>query len=93
MSSWKTCNTGEMNAAFLWLQLGLKFPKADGAACIIDTSLYEPGMLMPGHGTSGPYPLVVRLETITPKGLADGHTLQVLSSLPLSPSVSVKQVA
>ena len=59
------------------MQLGLKFPKADGATPIIDTALYEPASLTPGPHASGPYPLVVRLETITPKGLADGHTLQV----------------
>ena len=59
------------------MQLGLKFPKADGAACIIDTSLYEASMLMPGPNAAGPYPLVVRLETITAKGISDGHTLQV----------------
>ena len=76
----------------MWLQLGLKFPKADGAAAIIDTSLYDAGTLTPGPNTAGPYPLVVRLETVTAKGLADGHTLQVCQHLichvlwlPLSP--------
>ena len=78
-------HTSALNS-LLCLQLGLKFPKADGAAAIIDTSLYEAAMLMPGPNTAGPYPLVVRLETITSKGLADGHTLQVgwwLNLLPL----------
>ena len=59
------------------MQLGLKFPKADGAAAILDTSLYESTLLTPGPSSPGPFPLVVRLETITAKGLADGHTLQV----------------
>ncbi|KAK9788571.1 hypothetical protein WJX73_002760 [Symbiochloris irregularis] len=58
--------------------LGLQFPKADGAAAIIDTSLYDSASLTPGLSSQGPFPLVVRLETITAKGLADGHTLQEL---------------
>lgn len=65
--------------AFILLQLGLKFPKADGAAAIVDTSLYDAHMLTPGPASAGPYPLAVRLETITAKGLADGHTLQVIA--------------
>ena len=54
---------------------GLMFPRADGVAAMLDASLYDrQALLSPPENT---YPLVVRLETITPKGEAEGHTLQV----------------
>ena len=55
------------------------FPKADGVAAMLDAGLYErQALLQPAENT---YPLVVRMETITAKGEAAGHSLQVLSSL------------
>ena len=35
--------------------------------------------------SSGAYPLIVRMETVTEKGLAEGHSLQV-ASLPEAPN-------
>ena len=58
------------------------FPKADGVAAMLDAGLYDRQMLLqPPEGT---FPLVVRMETITAKGEAEGHALQVGSSWPES---------
>ncbi|KAK9824223.1 hypothetical protein WJX72_008630 [[Myrmecia] bisecta] len=58
--------------------LHLKFPppSADVSHAVLDLSRYDWAELSKANGDT--YPLVVRLETITEKGLADGHTLQEL---------------
>lgn len=57
------------------MQLVLKFPKDGAAHAVLDVGLYEDRELTSADGET--YPLVVRMETITEKGKADGHTLQV----------------
>ena len=58
-------------------QLGLRFPKAtgEGAQAIIDLRQLNEHKLSAPDGDT--YPLVIRLETITENGIAEGHTLQV----------------
>ncbi|KAK9905555.1 hypothetical protein WJX75_002064 [Coccomyxa subellipsoidea] len=56
--------------------LGLKFPKDGSAHAVLDVALYEEQELTTADGDT--YPLVIRMETITDKGKADGHTLQEL---------------
>ncbi|KAK9823998.1 hypothetical protein WJX72_006880 [[Myrmecia] bisecta] len=58
--------------------LHLKFPppSADVSHAVLDLSRYDWAELSKANGDT--YPLVVRLETITEKGLAEGHTLQEL---------------
>lgn len=73
------------------LQLGLRFPGGssrsgeDGGAeatlaeqraqHAVDLSLYDEAALLRHDKDS--FPLVIRLETVTDKGLKEGHTLQV----------------
>ena len=57
------------------MQLGLKFPEDSSAHAVLDVALYEEQELTTADGDT--YPLVIRMETITDKGKADGHTLQV----------------
>lgn len=62
------------------LQLGLKFPDEGASeelrvAHALDLSLYEEAALL--RHDKDTFPLVIRLETVTDKGLKDGHTLQV----------------
>lgn len=59
------------------MQLGLVYPK-DGAAAqaIIDLSQYSASELL-GVQEGVQYPLVIRLETVTEKGLSEGHSLSV----------------
>ena len=78
LPSWWNRQAGPSKASCLTsscLQLGLMFPKADGVSVLLDVSQYErEALLTPGADT---YPLAVRMETITPKGEAEGRTLQV----------------
>jgi E3 ubiquitin-protein ligase MGRN1 len=59
--------------------LGHKFPGVDAsevsAGHSIDTSLYHEDTLL--SNTKDSYPLIIRLETITERGLREGHTLEV----------------
>lgn len=57
---------------------------------MLDVALYEEQQLTTADGDT--YPLVIRMETITDKGKADGHTLQV-PALPHSPHVIQTQRA
>ena len=59
-------------------QLGLKFPREDAegaAAHIIDLAKHAEAALAAADGNT--YPLIIRLETVTERGLKEGHTLQV----------------
>ena len=60
------------------MQLGHVYPAANAPEAqqtIIDVSQYEEQQLM--QAADNTYPLVFRLETISEKGAADRHTLQV----------------
>ena len=62
------------------MQLGLAFPKAGTDAAtqaVIDLSLYEESELSAVQDGNR-FPLIIRLETVTEKGLSEGHSLSVL---------------
>lgn len=59
------------------MQLGKAYPPPGAAAAVIDLDRYDERQLM--SQSSGAYPLTVRMETVTEKGLAEGHSLQVAS--------------
>ena len=65
------------------MQLGKAYPPPGTAAAVIDLDRYDERQLM--AQSSGAYPLIVRMETVTEKGLAEGHSLQV-APLPELPS-------
>ena len=56
-------------------QLGLKFPKAGAPEAVIDTGAHEERALTGAERDT--YALVIRMETVTDKGRAEAHTLQV----------------
>ena len=66
------------------MQLGKAYPPPGAAAAVIDLDRYDERQLM--SQSSGAYPLIVRMETVTEKGLAEGHSLQVMSLTVLSSS-------
>ena len=74
-----------------YLQLGLQFPAAGAAGAMqhmIDLARHpEATLLLAGGGAGGnTHPLIIRLETITERGLQEGHTLEVpRPHLPLNP--------
>ena len=65
---------------FVCMQLGLAFPKAGTDAAtqaVVDLSLYEESELSAVQDGNR-FPLIIRLETVTEKGLSEGHSLSVL---------------
>ncbi len=56
-------------------QLGKAYPPAGATAAVVELDRYDERQLLAPEG--GAFPLIVRMETVTEKGLADGHTLQV----------------
>ena len=77
------------------LQFNHTFPRQgapDTEQIILDLTRLDVQKLSAAEGTS--YPLVLRLETISAKGLEDGHTLQVrpgsLCSDPVTQPVDVR---
>ena len=65
------------DSCWAWVQLGKAYPPPGAAAAVIDLDRYDERQLM--SQSSGAYPLIVRMETVTEKGLAEGHSLQVAS--------------
>ncbi len=55
-------------------QLGKAYPPAGATAAVVELDRYDERQLLAPEG--GAFPLIVRMETVTEKGLADGHTLQ-----------------
>jgi hypothetical protein len=60
------------------LQLGLVFPPPGGAAlpCLLDTAQHDETALQ-SVGSRDTYPLVIRLESVSERGVKEGHTLEV----------------
>ena len=77
----KACDSGtcRLTTCWMWVQLGKAYPPPGVAAAVIDLDRYDERQLM--SQSSGAYPLVVRMETVTEKGLVEGHSLQVFLSL------------
>ena len=68
------------STSFACLQLGLGFPRAGTDAAtqaVVDLSLYEETELSAVQDGNR-FPLIIRLETVTEKGLSEGHSLSVL---------------
>ncbi|KAK9828418.1 hypothetical protein WJX81_006069 [Elliptochloris bilobata] len=56
--------------------LGKAYPPPGAAAAVVDLDCYDERQLIAPDG--GAFPLIVRMETVTEKGLAEGHSLQEL---------------
>ena len=59
-------------------QLGLKFPKPGAEVAhqhVVDLGQHDEAALMAAEGNT--FPLIIRLETVTERGLKEGHSLQV----------------
>ncbi|KAK9798556.1 hypothetical protein WJX73_004076 [Symbiochloris irregularis] len=58
--------------------LGQHYPPASGAGYVLDVSAYDQAALQPGLKPHGPFPLVVRFDSITVQGISEGRTVQDL---------------
>lgn len=59
-------------------QLGLQFPAGGNAQHTIDLALHpEAGLLSDAGAAGNKHPLIIRMETVTDRGLKEGHTLEV----------------
>ena len=68
------------------MQLAAQFPKPEGPEVIIDVSQFEERQLTAVSGDT--YPLIIRLECVSDKGKTESHSLQVISSRPISMAVA-----
>ncbi|KAK9804112.1 hypothetical protein WJX73_009726 [Symbiochloris irregularis] len=64
------------SAAVYQAGVNLQYPHPSNADFKIDIAPYDAATLASGYPSKNPFPLVIRLDTLTDKALAEGHTIE-----------------